>query len=100
LYFAAQSPAGKPALVLEAPGGTWVYPLETGGVVRVPGALGDSVLEIRDGSVRFLDSPCENKICTAHSPLAHNGDWAACLPNRVFARIEGAGDGDFDATAY
>jgi hypothetical protein len=105
LWWAGQRPGGRPTVILEAPQGRWLYPLDTSEVVRIPGLVGESILEIRAGKVRFLDSPCENKICVAHPPLSQNGDWAACLPNQVFARIEGAPADDaspdaLDATTF
>ena len=54
------------------------------------------------GQARFLDSPCSNRICVQSPPLWREGDWAACLPNQVFLRIEGAPSykDEFDAIGF
>lgn len=54
---------------------------------RVSGALGDSVLRVRDGKVRFMDSPCSTKQCVHQGWISRSGEVAVCLPNRVSIRI-------------
>jgi hypothetical protein len=104
--FAYRGRAGMPTLVVESPQGKWVYRLDSQGSAKeivIPGSLGESTLLLEGGKVRILDSPCENKLCVIHAPLSQNGDWNACLPNRVMVHIEGAGDGsapDMDAVAF
>jgi hypothetical protein len=80
----------------------WLYPLDASRDVEVPGPLGTTVVEIKDGNARVLDSPCPNKTCIAAGEISLNGQWLACLPNRVFVRIEGGpSDGDtVDAGVY
>lgn len=83
--------------------GTFIYSLEDERELFFTGPLGDTVVEIGDGSVRFTESPCRDKICIAAGALAEAGQWAACLPNRVFIRVTGdpAADGSgVDATAF
>jgi len=58
--------------------------------VTVPGALGDSVLEIKDGAVRFIASPCASKFCIHSGWLHDGGAFTACLPNRVSIEVIGA----------
>lgn len=67
-----------------------VLPLNHNQVVTVQGRTGASVLEIRDGQVRFSHSPCREKICIRSGWLSKGGDFAACLPNGVSAYIPGA----------
>jgi hypothetical protein len=50
---------------------------------RVHGMRGDSVIEIRDHSVRFVESACPAKHCVLSGWHSNGGDSAACLPNRV-----------------
>ena len=66
-----------------------VYSLTEDRTIAVAGPLGDTILEIRDGSVRFVESPCRDKICIAAGFLGETGQWAACLPNRVFMTVSG-----------
>ncbi|WP_187150781.1 NusG domain II-containing protein [Treponema endosymbiont of Eucomonympha sp.] len=98
--YAAGRREGRAVAHIESPSGQWVYPLDRDEEVRIPGAIGDSRIAIRGGTVYFADSPCANKVCVIHQPLSLNGEWAACLPNKVFVRIEGSGDAGVDALAY
>ena len=67
--------------------------------LRVAGPLGDSVLEVKDGRIRFVDSPCRGKQCVHSGWLARAGDFAACLPNRVSVTVVGAA-ARYDAVNY
>ncbi len=67
----------------------WIYPLDTETTVRVPGPLGETVVEIADGTVRVVSSPCPEKICIKTGRISKPGQWIACLPNRVFISIRG-----------
>jgi hypothetical protein len=98
VVFALQDTGGKPVLAVESPEGEWLYTLDKDADIAIPGLLGDSRLEIRDGRARFLDSPCANKVCVQHTPLSRAGDWSACLPNQVMIRIEGGADSGLDVT--
>jgi hypothetical protein len=51
--------------------------------INVAGELGHSVIEIRDGKVRFTNSPCSGKVCILSGWHQHSGDHIVCLPNRV-----------------
>ena len=93
-YWTPQEP-GQSVLV-QSPSGAHRLDLRRDGRHTVPGALGDSVLEVRDGAVRFADSPCRRKLCV-HSGWHHRtGGSMACVPNRISLSIEG-GKPTFDA---
>lgn len=76
------------------------YPLDTAQTVHVRGRLGDSEIRIEQGRVRFVHGPCRNKVCIHSGWLAHDGDAAACLPNRVSIRLLGGAEASFDAIAH
>ncbi|TVR67242.1 MAG: NusG domain II-containing protein [Spirochaetaceae bacterium] len=83
--------SGPPVTVeIRSDRGDRVYALAEDRTITVSGPLGDTILEIRDGAVRFVDSPCRDRICVAAGELSATGQWAACLPNRVFATVTGA----------
>jgi len=67
--------------------------------LHVPGILGDSVIRVRDGQVRFFDSPCPNKLCVHTGWLSQGGENATCLPNRVSLQILGS-DPRFDSINF
>lgn len=96
--------SGPPTTVeIRSDRGDQVYPLNEDRTITVPGPLGDTILEIRGGAVRFVESPCRDKICIAAGFLSETGQWAACLPNRVFATVSGApiaDTGGVDASTF
>jgi hypothetical protein len=67
--------------------------------LEVPGPLGHSHIRVRDGRVRFVDSPCPNKLCVHTGWLQQGGEVAVCLPNRVSLQIL-ASDPRFDAINF
>lgn len=67
--------------------------------VVVHGALGRSVIEVRDGRVRVASSPGRHQICVRAGWLAQAGDAAVCLPNRVVLEVHG-GTPRFDAINF
>ena len=79
----------SPNLIIEAPGGKWIYALSEPRTVTIPGALGTTTIRIEDNTAFTLDSPCPNKTCIHAAVLKKSGDWNACLPNKVFLHIEG-----------
>ena len=60
-----------------------VYPVKEQQQITVAGDLGDSVVEIRNGRVRMISSPCNGKICILSGWHQHSGDNIICLPNKV-----------------
>jgi hypothetical protein len=55
--------------------------------IKVPGPLGESELEIRNGKIRFISSPCTLKQCIHYGWLTNGGEFNACLPNLVSVQI-------------
>lgn len=47
----------------------------------------DVVFEIRDGSIRFYESSCPDKVCIRTGFLNRNRQSAACLPNNMILKI-------------
>lgn len=74
-------------------------PLERDATIEVRGRLGDSRIEVRDGEVRFIDSPCVGRLCVHAGWLSRSGQVAACLPNGVVLEV-GGGEREFDAFAF
>ena len=89
------------SVVVKSPDKTWIFPIEAKERVSAAGPLGETLVEIRGGRAAIVSSPCNGQTCVAAGELHKNGQWAACLPNRVFVLIEGAGDADdIDAAAW
>ncbi|HKK03635.1 MAG TPA: NusG domain II-containing protein [Gammaproteobacteria bacterium] len=74
-------------------------PLDRDATVAVRGRLGESRIELRDGEVRFTDSPCVGRLCVHAGWLSRSGQVAACLPNGVVLEV-GGGEREFDAFAF
>lgn len=67
--------------------------------LEVQGRIGTSRLEVRDGRVRFTDSPCVGRYCVHAGWLSRSGQVAACLPNGVVIEVTG-GDREYDAVSF
>ena len=92
---------GRAEVTITGKDGEWVYPLSPDREVPVAGPLGTTLVEIRAKAVRIEDSPCPNKTCIAAGAISSPGQWLACLPNRVFVRVEGGRtDEGVDAGVY
>jgi hypothetical protein len=88
-------------VAISGKGGEWIYPLNTDREVSVPGPLGVTEVEIKDGTAAIVDSPCPNKTCVAAGRISKPAQWVACLPNGVFVRIDGKGkEAGADAGTY
>lgn len=48
------------------------------------------VFEVKGGKIAFLSSDCPDQICVHTGFIGQPGQSAACLPNHVALRIEGA----------
>lgn len=68
-------------------------------VREVRGRIGTSRLEVRDGRVRFTDSPCVGRYCVHAGWLSRSGQVAACLPNGVVIEVTG-GERQYDAVSF
>lgn len=86
---------GAPRLIVYTEGGQRELPLDADGRYTLLGPRGPSVVELRDGAVRFLESPCRGQLCVLRGWIAGAGAYSACLPNRISLEI--AGDGRFDS---
>jgi hypothetical protein len=67
----------------------FVYPLNQDREFIIKGKLGPAKVEIGDGRVRILNSPCPLKICEKKGWISNKGDFIICIPNRVVIRITG-----------
>lgn len=58
-------------------------------IIEVKGRLGISRLQVKDGAIRFIHSPCRGKYCIYSSWLSRAGEVTACLPNGILLQIPG-----------
>lgn len=72
---------------------SYPWPAERGqfpeGQFELEGRIGVSVLEYdEEKGVRFISSPCPDKLCVKHGWVNDEMDLAACLPNGLVATVE------------
>lgn len=58
--------------------------------IRVPGPLGESIVEIQAGRARVAADPSPRQLCVKHGWLSRAGDTALCLPNQLSVELVGA----------
>ena len=74
------APADLAVLTYGADGRTMEIPLDRDERYDIDTGKYVIHLEVKDGAVRFVDSPCPDHICEGYGWLSKDGDWAACLP--------------------
>jgi len=99
LEFWGNDTSGEIVQIRVANGETLKLPLDENKRIEVQGALGTSIIEIKDRQVRFVDSPCQNKQCIITGWLHKDGELAACIPNGVTVQIIGQ-DKRFDTLNF
>lgn len=57
--------------------------------IHVHGKLGDAVISIAQGKVRFAKSPCHTQYCVHQGWLTRSGQAAICLPNQMSLELIG-----------
>lgn len=88
-------------VIIRGPDKTWIFPLNAEELISVKGPIGETVVQIHNNHAAIISSPCVGQTCVAAGALNKNGQWAACLPNRVFLLIEAAdGKEDIDASSW
>ena len=91
-YWTRSAP-GQAVRIIDANGKETILPLSTDRHIEIKGPLGVSVIEIHDGAVRFVSSPCAGKLCVHSGWLRSGNDFTACLPNRVSVAVIGGTEG-------
>lgn len=67
--------------------------------IRVPGPLGESIIEIQAGRARVAADPSPRQLCVKQGWLLHVGDAALCLPNQLSVELAGV-TRRFDSLSY
>ena len=68
----------------------YVYPLDKDCILEFDGEMGKSVLEIENGTIRFLESTCFDSTCIKMGEAGKGkSKYSACLPNMVIVTIKG-----------
>ncbi|WP_163336283.1 NusG domain II-containing protein [Desulfopila sp. IMCC35008] len=92
---------GQPVAVsIQSESGLSIYPLNQPQRLEVEGPQGLTVVEIVNKQARVVSSPCRDKLCIIKGVLKKNGDWTACMPNRIYVGIEGGKEEELDELSY
>lgn len=85
---------GKPGEVVVSLNGQVFgrYSLQGKSTLTVEGERGESEIEIRDGRVRIIASPCLQKTCIKSGWISKPGASIVCAPNRIVVKITGEED--------
>jgi hypothetical protein len=99
--YASSGTGGAPVLLVRTEKGESAYPLDRDARIEAAGPLGATLILVEAGKARIAESPCDNKLCIAMGAVSKKGQWASCLPNRVFIEVAGGGGKrGVDAGAY
>lgn len=66
------------------------YDLNQKRELHIKGKIGESIITIKQGKVRFKQSPCPNQYCVHQGWLSLAGQVAICLPNQISLQLMGA----------
>jgi hypothetical protein len=88
-YFGAGFNKGNWVVIQVAKKNVARFPLSADRVVQVEGPLGVTEVEISQGRVRIVRSPCTLKVCIKSGYIQYADRISVCLPNNVVVRIEG-----------
>lgn len=67
--------------------------------LHIKGPIGESIIVISQGKVRFKQSPCHNQYCVHQGWLNHAGQVAICLPNQISLQLMGV-KSSYDSLNY
>lgn len=57
--------------------------------LHLHGPIGDSLISIKQGKVRFKQAPCTSQYCVHQGWLSKAGQVAICLPNQISLQLIG-----------
>ena len=64
------------------------YPLKKNGTFPLNG--GTNILVVENGEAWVSEANCPDKVCMGMGKISRNGEFIACLPNRLLVVVEGA----------
>ena len=67
--------------------------------VNVKGKIGETRVQIKDGKVSIIDSPCANKYCQHMGPIGDSGGILVCVPNEIIVGGVNQGHDGLDAVS-
>jgi hypothetical protein len=68
----------------------------TNDTITIHGSIGDTVIQIKNGAVAIVSSPCPRHFCQHAGAIHRSGEMLVCVPNRVAVRITSDANTGFD----
>jgi len=66
--------------------------------IIIQGSKGESKIEVLNGQIRFIESPCKQQYCVHAGWLTESKSFITCLPNQVSIELPHANK--FDSISY
>ena len=66
------------------------YPLKKNGTFPLNG--GTNILVVENGEAWVSEANCPDKVCMGMGKISRNGEFIACLPNRLLVVVEGTAE--------
>ena len=54
--------------------------------------VSDGLLKVENGEAWVSEANCPDKVCMGMGKISRNGEFIACLPNRLLVVVEGAAE--------
>ncbi len=97
-YYWIKQDKANYALILVANQAPIKINLQKNQKLNIVGAMGESIIEVSQGRIRFVTSPCHNQQCVHRGWLSHGKEIAVCLPNKITIQMQDASE--YDAIVY
>ena len=94
------SSGGREALIKVGNSPVQKVSLRMDKMINLEAEKGRVIIEVKDGRVRVVESPCLQKICVNTGWINRAGQNIICLPNKVLVTIEGKESLRIDAVSY
>lgn len=89
--------SGSSAIILTDGKEFVAFSLKQNQRINVPGPLGISVVEVKNGHVSMMSSPCPHQLCVRMGSISKKNAMIVCVPNRVLIKIPSYSSNELDA---
>lgn len=76
----------KNTITIDTTDKSYRYRLDENKILNIAGLKGDSIIEIKNTQIRFLESPCPDKLCVRDGTLKSRP--LICMVNAVIIRYD------------
>ena len=87
-------------ILLQSASSTQELSIDQNSIHIIKSTKGNSKIEIKNGSARFVNSDCAQKICIQHGWLSHLQPVIACVPNSLSIQMISANNFDKTLDAF